>query len=333
MTDTDDMTVNGEAMADGPTRCGVVSVLGAPNAGKSTLVNLMVGAKVSIVTHKVQTTRARVRGVAMEDSTQIVYVDTPGIFSPRRTLDRAMVAAAWEGVDGADVVVLLVDAPAYLSTVNEEAGDAASRRSAEDTDRIIEGLKRAGQEAILVLNKIDRIARPPLLLLADMLNKAGNFSATFMISAQKSLGIDQLREYLIEQMPEGPFLYPEDQLSDITDRLMAAEVTREKLFLRLHQELPYSLTVETEGWERTEKGELKISQTVFVERDGQKALVLGQRGKTISAIGKASREELTELLGEKVHLFLFVKVRENWTNDAARFREMGLDPATLPHTG
>lgn len=328
MPGTDESAQEPNVPAEAVTRCGIVSVLGAPNAGKSTLVNLMVGAKVSIVTHKVQTTRARVRGVAMEGRTQIIYVDTPGIFSPRRTLDRAMVAAAWEGMDGADVVLLVVDAPAYLSTVNEES-NAAARRAAEDTDRIIEGLKQVGQKAVLVLNKIDRIARPPLLLLADLLNKAGDFTETFMISAEKSLGIEALRDHLISRMPEGPFLYPEDQLSDITDRLMAAEVTREKLFLRLHQELPYSLTVETEGWERTEKDELKISQTVFVERDGQKALVLGKGGRTISAIGKASREELTELLGEKVHLFLFVKVRENWASDVARFREMGLDPTSF----
>lgn len=309
-------------------KCGVVSVLGAPNAGKSTLVNRMVGAKVSIVTHKVQTTRARIRGVAMEGGTQIIYVDTPGIFSPKRRLDTAMVAAAWEGIDGADQVMLVVDAPAYLSTV-VETPSAAARRAAEDTDRIIEGLKQAGQKAILVLNKIDRIARPPLLLLAETLNKAGDFEETFMISAEKSLGIDALRDHLIARMPEGPHLYPEDQLSDISDRLMAAEVTREKLFLRLHQELPYSLTVETEEWGRTAKGELRIAQTVYVERDGQKALVLGQKGRTISTIGKLAREELTELLGEKVHLFLFVKVRENWTNDRERFREMGLDPATF----
>lgn len=330
MTEVEDMTGTDEQNT-GPTRCGVVSVLGAPNAGKSTLVNHMVGAKVSIVTHKVQTTRARVRGVAMEGRTQIVYVDTPGIFSPRRMLDRAMVAAAWDGIEGSDVVLLMVDAPAYLATVNEEAGSAsaAARRSAEDTDRIIEGLKRTGQKAILVLNKIDRIARPPLLLLADTLNADGVFTDTFMISAEKGLGIDRLREHLIAQMPEGPFLYPEDQLSDISDRLMAAEVTREKLFLRLHQELPYSITVETEEWGRTAKGELRIGQTVYVERDGQKALVLGRNGKTIAAVGKAAREELTELLGEKVHLFLFVKVRENWANDAARFREMGLDLTAL----
>ncbi len=304
-------------------RCGVVAVLGAPNAGKSTFVNHMVGAKVSIVTHKVQTTRARVRGVAMEDSTQIIYVDTPGIFTPRRKLDRAMVDAAWEGIEGADRVMLLIDAPAYLANATDGAS-AASRRSAEDTDTIIEGLRRQGRRADLVLNKIDRMPRPPLLTLAETLNKENVFDETFMISAQKGLGIDQLREHLIAQMPEGPYLYPEDQLSDITERLMAAEVTREKLFLRLHQEIPYSLTVETETWTRTKKGELRIEQVIFVERESQRALILGQKGRTISAVGKASREDLSELLGETVHLFLFVKVRENWAEEAERLREMGL---------
>lgn len=303
--------------------CGVVAVLGAPNAGKSTFVNLMVGAKVSIVTHKVQTTRTRVRGVAMEDRTQIVYVDTPGIFNPKRTLDRAMVQAAWEGVEGADLILLLVDAPAYLATVMDEAS-AAARHAAEDTDRIIEGLKAAGKRAILVLNKIDRMPRPPLLVLSENLNQNDIFDETFMISAQKGLGTDMLKQHIIEKMPVGHYLYPEDQLSDITDRLMAAEVTREKLFLRLHQELPYSLTVETEGWSRTKKGELRIEQVVYVERDGQKALVLGQKGRTISAVGQAAREELTELMGEPVHLFLFVKVRENWMRDAERYQGMGL---------
>ncbi|ADM09735.1 GTP-binding protein Era [Parvularcula bermudensis HTCC2503] len=308
-----------------PTRAGIVTVLGAPNAGKSTFVNQMVGAKVSIVTHKVQTTRTRIRGIAMAERTQMVFVDTPGIFVPRRTLDRAMVAAAWEGTDGADVTLLLVDAPAYLAMVNEDTADPASRRSAEDTDGIVARLKEAGQKAVLVLNKIDRMPRPPLLLLAETLNQEGVFTDTFMISAKKDLGTEGLRQFLIERMPEGPYLYPEDQLSDITDRLMAAEITREKLFLRLHQELPYSLTVETEEWGRTGKGELRIGQTIYVERDGQKALVLGQKGKTIAAVGKAAREDLAEMLGETVHLFLFVKVRENWTDDPARFREIGLE--------
>jgi GTP-binding protein Era len=310
--------------AGGPTKCGVVAVLGAPNAGKSTLVNHLVGAKVSIVTQKVQTTRARVRGILVKDRTQIVYIDTPGIFAPRRVLDRAMVQAAWEGVEGADAVLLLVDAAAYLAASSEGA-KAASRRSAEDTDRIIEGLKVSGQKAILVLNKIDLIPSPPLLALAERLNETGIFTDTFMISAERGRGTEDLQRHLLSIMPEGPFLYPEDQLSDISDRLMAAEITREKLFLRLHQELPYSLSVETEGWSRTKKGELRIEQVVYVERDSQKALVLGKGGKTISVVGKAAREELTALLGETVHLFLFVKVRERWAEDAERLRGLGLE--------
>lgn len=313
-----------------PPHCGVIAVVGAPNAGKSTLVNHMVGAKVSIVTPKVQTTRARVRGIAMEENTQLIYIDTPGIFSPRRTLDRAMVQAAWEGVEGADAICLVVDAPAYLSTANEDA-TAAARYAAEDTDRIIEGLKAGNARAILVLNKIDRMPRPQLLVLAELLNKEGVFDEVFMISAEKGLGIDALRAHLVSKAPAGPYLYPEDQLSDISDRLMVAEVTREKLFLRLHQELPYSLTVETEGWTRTKKGELRVEQTIYVERDGQKALVLGQKGRTVKVVGEAARLEMAELLGEPVHLFLFVKVRANWMKDAERYREMGL--AGLPTSG
>ncbi len=315
-------------MSEAPTRCGVVAVLGAPNAGKSTLVNRLVGAKVSIVTRKVQTTRARIRGIAMEEGlegsrTQVVYVDTPGIFAPRRTLDRAMVQAAWAGVEGADVVVLMVDAHAYLSA-SEHGAKAASRRAAEDTDKIIEGLEGLRQKAVLVLNKIDLIPAPPLLALTERLNAKGGFTDTFLISAEKGRGTDDLRRRLVEACPEGPFLYPEDQLSDVSDRLMAAEITREKLFGRLHDELPYSLTVETEGWTRTKKGELRVEQVVYVERDSQKALVLGRGGKTIAAVGKASREELTDLMGEPVHLFLFVKVRERWAQDVERLRGMGL---------
>ena len=316
-------------MTEPRTRCGVVAVLGAPNAGKSTLVNRLVGAKVSIVTQKVQTTRARIRGIAVEEGAdgapvQLVYLDTPGIFAPRRTLDRAMVQAAWDGLDGADATVLMIDAPAYIAA-SEEGAKAASRRSAEDADRIIAGLKDQGAKAILVLNKIDLIPAPPLLELTERMTGHGVFTDTFLISADKGRGTDDLKAHLVGLMPEGHFLYPEDQLSDISDRLMAAEVTREKLFLRLHQELPYSLTVETEGWTRTKKGELRIEQVVYVERDSQKALVLGRKGHTISAVGKAAREELTELLGETVHLFLFVKVREKWAEDAERLRGMGLE--------
>ena len=311
-------------MTDNTERCGVVAVLGAPNAGKSTFVNLMVGAKVSIVTHKVQTTRARIRGVAMHDNTQIVYVDTPGIFQAKRNLDRAMVTAAWDAVAGSDVLLLVVDAPAYLQTMNEDPTPAAMK-SAEDTDRIIQSLKDSGSKAVLVLNKIDRMPRPPLLKLAETLNADGIFSDTFMISARKKRGTDDLREFLVEKMPEGPHLYPEDQLSDINDRHMSAEITREKLFLRLHEELPYSLTVETDRWERTKRGELRIEQTIYVDRDSQKKLVLGHKGRTIASVGKTSREELQEIFGETTHLFLYVRVREGWAEDKERLRNMGLE--------
>ena len=309
---------------DDQIKCGVVAVLGAPNAGKSTFVNEMVGAKVSIVTHKVQTTRARIRGVAVHDQTQIVYVDTPGIFSPKRSLDRAMVTAAWDAVAGSDVILLLVDAPAYLATMNEGASGAAMK-SAEDTDRIIASLKQTGQKAVLVLNKIARMPRPPLLRLAQVLNDEDIFTETFMISAKKARGTEDLQGWLVEQAPPGPHLYPEDQLSDINDRMMAAEVTREKLFLRLHEELPYSLTVETDRWERTKRGELRLEQTIYVDRDSQKKLVLGHKGRTIATVGQTSREDMQEMFGETVHLFLYVKVREGWADDKERMRNMGLE--------
>lgn len=308
-----------------PTKCGFVAVLGAPNAGKSTFVNLMVGVKVSIVTHKVQTTRARIRGVCVKQQTQTVFIDTPGIFTPRRRLDRAMVAAAWGGAEGADVRLLLVDAPAYLSALGTTHGNGAARRVAADTDLIIDGLKKSKRRAVLVLNKIDLMPRQNLLQLVSHFDDPDLFDEVFMISAEKSRGIEDLSRYIESKMPAGPWLYPPDQLSDISERLMAAEITREKLFLRLHQELPYSLTVETERWERTKKKELRIEQTIYVERSSQKALVLGQKGHTIKAVGQAAREELQEMFGEKVHLFLFVKVRENWANDPARYREMGLE--------
>ncbi len=310
-----------------PTKAGFVAVLGAPNAGKSTFVNRMVGAKVSIVTHKVQTTRARIRGVAIHDETQIIYVDTPGIFKPRRRLDRAMVAAAWEGAEDADVRLLMVDTPAYLSamTGGETRDNAAARRAAEDTDRIIKGLNEASAKAVLVLNKIDLMPREKVLAVIDKLNEDGQFEQTFLISAHRGTDVKDVQDYLVEKMPESPWLYPEDQLSDISDRLMAAEITREKLFLRLHQELPYSLTVETEGWSRTKKKDLRIEQTIYVERDSQKALVLGQKGATVKIIGQQAREEMTELFGTTVHLFLFVKVRDKWGDDPARYREMGLE--------
>lgn len=308
-------------MTETEMRCAVIAVIGAPNAGKSTLVNALVGAKVSIVTQKVQTTRARVRGIAMEGDAQLVFIDTPGIFAPRRKLDRAMVAAAWEGLEGADTALLIVDAPAYLAGETERG---AAGKSRADADRIIEGLTAGGRKAVLALNKIDDIARPKLLALAQGLNETGVFTDTFMISAKNGDGLKDLKAFLAEGAPPGPWLYPEDQLSDISERLMAAEVTREKLFLRLHQELPYDLTVETEEFKESPSG-IRIEQTIYVARDGQKGIVLGKGGETLKSIGKAAREELTELLGRPAHLFLHVKVREGWADEAARLRHIGLD--------
>lgn len=302
--------------------CGFVAVIGAPNAGKSTLVNKMVGAKVSIVTHKVQTTRARVRGVALKDNVQIVFIDTPGIFTPKRRLDRSMVAAAWEGAQGVDLTLLMVDAPAYISALN---GNRSAMRGRDDTDNIIKKLVKQKQKVVLVLNKIDLIARDQLLSLTQSLSEHDVFSDTFMIAASNGDGVERLKTFLAGKMPSGPWMYPADQLSDITDRLMAAEITREKLYLRLHDELPYAATVETEGWARTKKGELRIDQIVYVARESQKGIVVGKGGQTLKAIGAAAREEMIELLEEPVHLFVHVKVRENWAEEAARYREIGLD--------
>ena len=298
------------------TRSAFIAVIGAPNAGKSTLVNALVGAKVSIVTQKVQTTRARIRGIAIVDDAQLVFTDTPGIFSPRRRLDRAMVAAAWEGIEGADVILLVVDAAAEL---------AGPSKSTADTEIIIEELQKRGRKAVLALNKIDKVARPKLLkLIADM-SATGVFEKTFLISADNGDGVADLKTHLAGMAREGAWMYPEDQLSDISDRLMAAEVTREKVFKRLHQELPYESTVETTSWTRTKKGELRIEQTIYVSREGHRPIVLGKGGQTLKAIGEASRKELTEIFGEPVHLFLNVNVREGWADEAARYREMGLD--------
>ena len=310
-----------EDVNEGARRCAVIAVIGAPNAGKSTLVNALVGAKVSIVTQKVQTTRSRVRGIAMAGEAQLVFIDTPGIFAPKRRLDRAMVAAAWDGLEGADIILMLIDAPAFIAGETERG---AAGKSRADAERIIEGLGKAGRKAALALNKIDEIPRDNLLALAQGLNETGLFTDTFMISAQKGYGLADLKSFLAEAAPPGPWLYPEDQLSDISDRLMAAEVTREKLFLRLHQELPYELTVETDDWKETKSG-VRIEQTIYVARDGQKGIVLGKNGQTLKAVGKAAREELTGLLGAPAHLFLHVKVREGWADEAARLRNIGLD--------
>ena len=295
------------------TRAGFVALIGEPNAGKSTLLNRMVGAKVSIVTHKVQTTRARIRGVwRWEGQSQIVFVDTPGLFRPRRRLDRAMVAAAWGGAADADVVVLLVEAHRGI-TEGVETILAALRERAE------------GQTVALAINKIDRVKSEALLSLTKDLNDAFPFAETFMISAEKGHGVADLRTWLADRLPEGPWLYPEDQIADLPMRMIAAEITREKLTLRLHQELPYQLTVETENWEDRKDGSAKIDQLIYVVRDGHKGIVLGNKGETIKAVGKAAREELEEFLRRKVHLFLQVKVRANWLEEAERYSEMGLE--------
>ncbi|MCC5959763.1 MAG: GTPase Era [Rhodobacteraceae bacterium] len=311
MTDTSDTATTPTDTQ--PTRAGFIALIGEPNAGKSTLTNRMVGAKVSIVTHKVQTTRTRIRGVAMEGAAQLVFVDTPGLFRPRRRLDRAMVAAAWGGAADADIVVLLVE---------------AHRGITDGTQAILDALKERispNQTVALAINKIDRVKAEALLALSEKLNAAYPFVKTFMISAERGHGVDDLRQWLAETLPEGPWLYPEDQIADLPLRMIAAEMTREKLTLRLHEELPYQLTVETEMWTERKDGSVRIDQIIYVIRDGHKGIVLGNKGETIKSISQAARVEITEFLGRPVHLFLQVKVRENWLEEAARYSEMGLD--------
>ena len=298
-------------MSDDKTRCGFVALIGAPNAGKSTLLNRLIGAKVSIVSPKVQTTRRRVLGVAMRGNAQAVFVDTPGIFAPKRRLDRAMVAAAWSGAGDADRIVLLVDA-----TMN---------RIDADTRAIIDGLKKAKRTAICAINKVDAVKRETLLKLAAELNAAFPFEQIFMISAETGDGVEDLMDDVVAHLPEGPHHFPDDQLTDLPVRLLAAEVTREHLFRQLHEEVPYALTVETEAWEEFKDGSAKVSQVVYVARDNQKAIVLGKGGSRIKQVREAAHAELIEMLERKVHLFLFVKVRENWQEDPERYREMGLD--------
>lgn len=296
--------------ADAPTRAGFVALIGAPNAGKSTLLNKLVGAKVSIVSHKVQTTRAVMRGIAMHGPSQVIFVDTPGIFAPKRRLDRAMVDTAWTGAADADVVGLLID---------------AKRGLAEEVTAIVEKLRDLRHPKVLILNKVDTVKRDSLLALAADLNARVGFEATFMVSALTGSGTDDLLAHFAAVVPEGPWLYPEDQISDLPMRMLAAEITREKVFLRLHDELPYSSTVETDQWKDQKDGSARIEQTIFVERDSQKKIVLGKGGETVKAISMAARKELTEILERPVHLFVYVKVRENWADDPERYREMGLE--------
>ncbi len=306
------------------TRAGFAAVIGAPNAGKSTLVNRLVGSKVSIVTQKVQTTRFPVRGVAIEGEAQIVLVDTPGIFKPRRRLDRAMVRSAWGGAEDADAVVHLIDAKAELAAADGTA-KPADRKAAEDVASIVEGLKAANRQAILALNKIDGMKRERLLELTRTLFGTGAYSEVFMISALKGEGVGDLKARLAALMPEGPWLYPEDQTADLPARLLAAEITREKLYLRVHEELPYAAAVETTGFEERKDGSARIEQTIYVEREGQRPIILGKGGQTLKWIGQAAREELSELLDRKVHLFLTVKVKENWAEERGIYSDLGLE--------
>jgi GTP-binding protein Era len=300
------------------TRCGFCAIIGAPNAGKSTLVNALVGSKVAIVSPKVQTTRMPVRGIALAGETQIVFVDTPGIFRPRRRLDRAMVTSAWAGAEDADCVLLIVDA-ADLTERDNSPG-------ARDTMAILDNLKAAPtKKKALVLNKIDGLKREKLLPLVEKLHAEAVFEDVFLISALKGEGVADVAAWVAARMPEGPWLYPEDQAADIPMRLLAAEVTREKLYLRLHDELPYASAVETEKWEERQDGSVRIDQVIYIQRDGQKAIVLGKGGATIKKIGELARTELEELLGRRVHLFLFVKVREDWAEKSEHYKEIGLD--------
>lgn len=314
-------------MNDTQTQAGFVAIIGAPNAGKSTLVNALVGEKISIVTHKIQTTRFQVRGIAMHDDAQIVLVDTPGIFEPRQRLDRSMVHAAWSGVADADAIVHVVDAPSYSKVIRDQHPSGQDKKSAGDTDRVVKGLaKRSGKRPVyLALNKIDEMEKEHLLELIQIFEKTEAYSEIFMISALQGNGVKKLASKLAGVMPVGPYLYPPDQAADIPLRLMAAEITREKLFMRLHNELPYASHVETENWSVMKNGDIKIEQVIFVRRKSQKPIVLGKGGQTIKQIGQMARRDMGKSFGKKVHLFLFVKVRENWSEDRSKYRESGLE--------
>jgi GTPase len=296
-------------VTDKQTRCGFCAIIGAPNAGKSTLVNALAGTKISIVSHKVQTTRSRLRAIVISGATQIIFVDTPGIFKPKRRLDEAMVEGAWSGASEADAVVLLADVRRGLN---------------DEVMMIIEGLKKSGIEAFLALNKIDLVKAETLLELSRKFNEAFAFRETFMISALNGSGVDRLRDKVAALMPEGPWLYAEDQIADVPLRFLAAETTREKLYERLHEELPYASTVETETWEERKDGSVRIDQVIYVERESQRKIVLGKNGQTIKLLGRAARLDLEKAFERRVHLFLFVKVRENWAKDPERLRAMGL---------
>ena len=299
-----------KAEGEGGTRCGFIALIGAPNAGKSTLINALVGSKVAIVTPKVQTTRALLRGIAMDGPAQLVLIDTPGIFAPRRRLDRAMVTTAWSGAHDADIVAVLIDVKSGLN---------------DDAEALLKKLQEVRQPKVLILNKVDLVEKARLLALAQAANDIAKFAATFMISATKGDGVADVRQWLAAHVPAGPWHYPEDEVSDAPVRQLASEITREKLYLKLHQELPYQSTVETESWTERKDGSVRIEQTIYVERDSQKKIVLGKGGQSIKAIGEASRRELAEILEKKVHLFLFVKVREGWGDDPERYRQMGLE--------
>ena len=292
------------------TKCGFIALIGAPNAGKSTLLNQLVGSKVSIVTHKVQTTRSIIRGIAIHNESQLIFVDTPGLFTPKRRLERAMVETAWSGANDADLVAVLIDAKKGLD---------------DENSKILQKLTEFKFPIVLILNKIDQVKRELLLELTKSINGIKKFNQTFMISALKGDGIQKLLDYFAKTVQTGPFLYPEDQISDLPLRMLAAEITREKLFLRLHEELPYASTVETTKLEQFKNGSVRIEQTIFVQRDSQKSIVLGKGGQTIKSISQVARNELATILGKTVHLFLFVKVRQNWSDDPERYREMGLE--------